>query len=259
MKSYIINILRKIKYLYRGCFIFIYKNKCPICGSRFGKYMEGGTTSDVWKKYKGVGAGVRMTTCPICHSGDRERLVYLFFKDRYFVENKDKHIKLLHIAPEPNLSKYLMTHKDVEYTAGDKRCEGYAYPDYVLDVDIMDMRNLADNTYDVVVCNHVLEHVPDDIVAMKELKRVLKINGFAVLQVPYAINLEKTFEDKSIVSPEKRFEVYGQSDHVRLYGKDYPERLKQAGFKVEVLGIARNYPKKFGLNPNEELFLCHKI
>ena len=240
------------------CSIFK-KYECPICHTYFNEYLQAGTDANVWKQYDGVGAGIRNVVCPVCYSTDRERLVYLFFRDRYFMENKDKHIKLLHIAPESNLSKYLMAHTNVEYTAGDKRCEGYSYPDYVRDIDIMDMRDVADDTYDVVVCNHVLEHVPDDIVAMKELRRIIKPDGIAVLQVPYAQKLERTFEDKTILTPEARFEVYGQSDHVRLYGKDYPERLKQAGFKVEVLGIARNYSKKFGLNPNEELFLCHKI
>lgn len=251
----IVGILKKIK---RKVFGVFKKCKCPICGCRFDEYMDIGTSSDVWKKYGSVGAGIRNAACPFCHSTDRERLVFLFFRDYYFKIKKDSKIKILHIAPETKLSKYIMSQPFVEYTAADKRCDGYSYPDYVRDIDIMDMRNVADDTYDVVVCNHVLEHVPDDIVAMKELRRVLRQDGVAVLQVPYAIGLEKTFEDKSIVTPEERFNAYGQNDHVRLYGNDYPERLKQAGFKVEVLDISRKYPKKFGLNPKEELFVCHK-
>ncbi len=250
-----IHILRKIKYLYES---FFYKNKCPICNTPIDKYLQTGTNANIWKQYDGVGAGVRNAVCPVCHSTDRERLLYLFFRDYYFSENKDKQIKLLHIAPESNLSKYLMAHTNVEYTAGDKRCEGYAYPDYVQDVDIMDLHDIADNTYDVLVCNHVLEHVPDDIVAMKELRRVIKPDGIAILQVPYAQNLEKTFEDKTILTPEARFEAYGQNDHVRLYGMDYKDRLESAGFRVKINEMSKDYPAKYGLNCNENLFVCYK-
>lgn len=232
---------------------------CPICHAHFVEWLQTGTTAMVWEQYCGVGAGARKAICPVCNSSDRERLVYLFFRDVFFKKRSNSEpIKMLHIAPEASLSKYLRSQSFVGYTAGDKRCEGYEYPDYVIDIDIMDMHDIADNTFDVIVCNHVLEHVPDDIVAMKELRRVMKFDGIAVLQVPYALKLEKTIEDKAVVSPESRFEKYGQSDHVRLYGMDYTERLKHAGFKVEVLDIASKYPKKYGLNPHEKLFLCHK-
>ena len=241
----------KFRHLFQRC-------KCPICNAYFDKYLQTGTTSEVWEQYDGVGAGVRNVVCPVCHSTDRERLVYLFFRDYYFAENKDKHIKLLHIAPESNLSKYLMAHTNVEYTAGDKRCDGYTYPDYVRDVDIMNLHDIPDNTYDVLVCNHVLEHVPDDIVAMKELRRVIKPDGIAILQVPYAQKLEKTFEDKTILIPEARFEAYGQNDHVRLYGLDYKNRLESAGFRVKISEISKDYPAKYGLNCNENLFVCYK-
>ena len=234
------------------------KCNCPICHAHFNEYLQTGTTAKVWEQYVGVGAGIRKAACPACRSTDRERLVYLFFKDHYFAENKEKHIKLLHIAPESNLSKYLMKHPNVEYTAGDKRCEGYSYPDYVRDIDIMDLHDIADNTYDVVVCNHVLEHVPDDIIAMKELRRVIKPDGIAILQVPYALKLEKTFEDKTIVTPDARFEAYGQSDHVRIYGMDYKDRLGSAGFRVKISEISKDYPAKYGLNCNENLFVCYK-
>lgn len=250
-------VLKRIK---NGLYRLFKKYECPICYARFEEYLQTGTTAKVWEQYGGVGAGVRKAVCPLCHSSDRERLVYLFFKDCYFPKKKGQSVKILHIAPESNLSKYLKNHRSVEYTAGDKRCEGYSYPDYVLDVDIMDMNGIADNTYDVVICNHVLEHVYDDIVAMKEIRRVTKPDGIAILQIPYALRLEKTFEDKTIITKEGRFEAYGQSDHVRLYGMDYKGRLEYAGFKLnmEVIEFAKNYPAKYGLNFNEKLFVCYK-
>ena len=237
---------------------FLKYYKCPICHARFDEYMQIGTDADVWKIYGGIGAGTRKAMCPSCYSTDRERLVYFYFKDFYFPKKKKQRIKMLHIAPERQLSEYIMSNKNVDYIAADKKCGGYSYPEYVRDIDIMDMHDIADDTFDVVVCNHVLEHVLDDIVAMKELRRVMKQNGIAVLQVPYALKLEKTFEDKNIVTPEARFEAYGQRDHVRLYGLDYVERLRLVGFKVDVLDISPKYSPKFGLNPNEHLFVCHK-
>lgn len=243
--------IKKLLHLWNG-------RSCPICGARFDAYEETGTTAIVWEELYGVGAGKRKAICPHCGSSDRERLVFLYFRDYYLPSHKGEKLKMFHVAPETNLSDFLRSQAGMEYVAGDKRCEGYSYPDYVQDVDIMDMSEVTDDTFDIIVCNHVLEHVPDDVVAMKELRRVLKPEGIAVLQVPYAMKLERTFEDKSIIAPEERFRAYGQSDHVRLYGMDYPDRLKRAGFKVEALDIAGKYPKKFGLNSKELLFVCHK-
>lgn len=232
--------------------------KCCICESRFENYLPTGTDSKVWKELHGVGAGMRKATCPNCGSTDRERLIYLFLKEKYLPQLNEKRIKVLHIAPEAQLSSFLRSLPQIEYTAGDKRCEGYNYPSYVKNLDIMSMPDIADNTYDIIICNHVLEHVPNDITAMKELYRILKHDGIAILQVPIALELEHTIEDSSITTPEARFENYGQSDHVRLYGTDYPERLNKAGFKVELLNIASKYNNKFGLNKDELLHICHK-
>lgn len=204
----------------------------------------------------GVGAGRRKATCPNCGSTDRERLVFLFLKDYYLPCHKN--VNILHIAPETQLSSFLRSLPQADYTAADKRCEGYSYPDYVQDIDIMSMPVVADNSYDLIICNHVLEHVPDDIVAMKELHRILKPDGIAILQVPIALKLAHTIEDSSIISPGARFETFGQCDHVRLYGTDYPKRLKKAGFIVEIKDIAMDYKKDLGLNYEEKLYICRK-
>src|SRR5690606_2967669 len=98
-------------------------------------------------------------------------------------------------------------------------------------MDVCDIP-FRDEVFDVVLCNHVLEHVPDDHVALLEIYRVLRQGGWAILQVPIDSDLEVTFEDESIVDPEQRKMVYGQDDHVRQYGRDYPSRLRNAGFTV---------------------------
>lgn len=247
----ILKILKKYKRIF-------FKRCCPICGAKFDEYLISGTKAKVWEELHGIGAGLRKSTCPNCGSSDRERLVYLFFKEEYLPTLKGKHIKLLHIAPELGLSKFLISCSEIEYTAGDKRCNGYSYPDYVNDIDIENMHIIPDNNFDVIICNHVLEHVDNDITAMKELYRVLKPGGFAILQVPIALKLKETIDDSTVKNPEERFVTYGQSDHVRLYGVDYPKRLERAGFLVNIKKNTIKHSKYYGINREENLYICTK-
>lgn len=236
----------------------IKQKKCCICGAYFNEYLVGGNDSKVWQGKNVVGAGQRKAYCPKCGRSDRDRLVYLFFKKKFLPQLQGEKIRLLHIAPESHLTTLFRAHPEIEYTAGDKRCDGYCYPDYVKDMDVTNLSNILDNTFDVIVCNHVLEHVDNDITAMKEIYRVLKKGGIAILQVPIIFDLEKTFEDPTIIASEERFTFYGQNDHVRLYGIDYPDRLKSVGFNIEFNTLAKRKSKQYGLNPNEILFICHK-
>jgi len=126
----------------------------------------------------------------------------------------------------------------------------------------MDITNIPyeDNSFGVILCSHVLEHIPDDRKAMRELYRVLKPGGWAILQVP--IIRDKTFEDFSITKPEDRERVFGQWDHVRAYGKDYRDRLEKAGFKVRVDDYVKRLGadkiKKYALKENEDIYYCEK-
>lgn len=126
----------------------------------------------------------------------------------------------------------------------------------------MDITNILyeDNSFDVILCSHVLEHVVDDRKAMRELFRVLKPGGWGILQVP--ILRDKTFEDPSIVSPEDRERIFGQKDHVRIYGRDYKDRLEEAGFTVKVDGYVRELGddkiKKHGLSEDQDIYFCAK-
>ncbi len=120
-----------------------------------------------------------------------------------------------------------------------------------------------ENTFDAILCNHVHEHIPDDRKAMNELYRVLKPGGWAILQVPFSMVLEKTYEDFTITSPQEREKYFGQKDHVRIYGKDYTQRLKEVGFTVEAYNWTndnafRNEKNRFGLNKDETVFYCSK-
>ena len=120
-----------------------------------------------------------------------------------------------------------------------------------------------ENTFDSAMCNHVLEHVEGDIKAMKEIFLVLKPGGWAILQVPFmGKDLEETFEDPSVTTPSDREKIYGQKDHVRIYGKDYPDRLRTAGFKVTedtfVMDFSDTQIKRFALPAREIIYFCIK-
>jgi len=119
-----------------------------------------------------------------------------------------------------------------------------------------------DNSFDVIFCNHVLEHIEDDSKAMSELYRVMRAGGMGIFQVPQDLGREKTYEDFSITDPEERARQFGQYDHVRVYGKDYFSRLRKAGFRVEEIEYAKTLDEqtsdRYRLNPKEILPVCYK-
>lgn len=232
------------------------KYECPFCKGHFSTFLPAGLNIPVLKEKQVVGGGYRLnSTCPRCYSEDRERLIYLYLKkEKQYVFSTG--IKLLHIAPELNLAVKLKSNPYIDYISADL----YS-PMADIQMDITDIKQ-PDNTYDVIICNHVLEHIDDDSRAMTELFRVLKKDGFAILQVPISYSIEKTLENSSITNPEDRERVYGQKDHVRIYGSDYKLRLKKAGFSVIEHRFAEDMEsqgiKNFGLLKDERLFVCSK-
>ncbi len=162
--------------------------------------------------------------------------------------------KMLHIAPEPQLSRLFSGCPALDYLSGDLNS-----PSAMVKLDVSDIR-CPDASFDVIYCSHVLEHVPDDRTAMAEFYRILKPHGWAVLQVP--ITAERTLEDPPVTSAEDRERVFGQWDHVRRYGPDYLDRLIQAGFRVTVDAFVRELGqtkiRRYGLIDNENIYLCRK-
>lgn len=227
---------------------------CPFCGYSSRDLAPFGLDIPVLTEKRVVGAGLRQAGCYNCGSFDRERLVYLFLLEKmHFFDSGSKSI--LHIAPERNLSEKLRIFGD-KYVCGDLFAAGYQYPKHVRNINVLDIP-FADNTFDLVICNHVLEHIVDDIAAMKELKRVMNPSGAAILQVPISRVLTETLEDASAISPAQREPLFGQSDHVRIYAQDYPVRLEKAGFKVRRENISTEY-FRYGLNVDEDIFICGK-
>jgi SAM-dependent methyltransferase len=168
---------------------------------------------------------------------------------------------LLHVAPEQQIRRKLRSVDNLTYFAGDGFEEGYTYPSDTLPLDVTRLP-FHSEVFDIVICNHVLEHVLQDHQALRELRRIMKPGATAILQVPIARNLLITYEDDTIHTPEEREAAYGQPDHCRLYGQDYGRRLEAAGFLVE-----RNRPwangqqskvHKEALNPDEEIFAARR-
>lgn len=157
---------------------------------------------------------------------ERHRLLWLYFESENIFS---KELKVLHFAPEQAFHKRFKKIKNWDYTTTDLNS-----PLADVQADICDLP-FSDDTFDLIICNHVLEHIPNDTRAMKELYRILKPGGKAILQVPYDKNKEKTFEDNSITDPKERTKIFGQYDHVRVYGMDYFDKLKSIGFQVDAV------------------------
>ncbi|WP_299111277.1 class I SAM-dependent methyltransferase [uncultured Winogradskyella sp.] len=162
---------------------------------------------------------------PSTLSLERHRLLWLYLKNEthFFSEP----LKVLHFAPEQCFLKRFRELKHLDYTTTD-----LLSPIADVKADICDLP-FKDNTYDVILCNHVLEHIPNDTKAMQELYRVMKPGGYGVFQIPQDLNRATTFEDNTITDKAERTKVFGQYDHVRVYGRDYFDKLRAIGFKVE--------------------------
>ena len=167
-----------------------------------------------------------------------------------------KKLKTLHIAPEQCFLKLFKKQRNLEYITADLESP-------IADVKA-DICNLPfeDNSFDLIFCNHVLEHIPNDKKAMQELFRVLKKGGFGIFQIPQDISREKTFEDNSIINQKDRAKIFGQYDHVRIFGKDYFDKLRSVGFFVQEIEYAKKIaPEKverFCLMKGEILPVCFK-
>jgi SAM-dependent methyltransferase len=162
---------------------------------------------------------------PSTLSLERHRLLWLYLKNEtdFFTAK----LKVLHFAPEQAFYKRFKSLSNLNYTTTDLNS-----PLADVKADICNLP-FEDGSFDVILCNHVLEHIPDDTKAMQELYRVLKVGGMGVFQIPQDLERDKTFEDNSITYKKERAKIFGQYDHVRIYGRDYFDKLRSIGFKVE--------------------------
>lgn len=227
-----------IKWYYRGN-----RYVDPIDGSSYRKFLPYG-----YQKLR------PNALCPGTLSLERHRLLWLYLeRETRFLEQP---LKVLHLAPEQVLYKKFKSFEHWDYTTADLHS-----PLAEVKADICALP-FEENTYDLILCNHVLEHIQDHIKAMEELYRVLKKGGTLIAQVPLEEQREKTFEDNSILDKKERTKVFGQYDHVRIYGKDFYSFLDQVGFKSQAISYASSLTEEefnlFGLQ-KESIPLAKKI
>ena len=241
-------LLIRLSYVFKVFAPIIYKGdkvECPVCEKSFRKFLSYGSNV----------ASRDNVLCPYDLTLERHRLMWLYLKRKSDFFTKPN-IKVMHIAPEQCFHKRFKNQKNLDYTTGD-----LLSPIADLHFDLHDIP-LPDNQYEVIFCNHVMEHVEDDLRCMQELYRIMKPGGWGIMQVPIDSNRDTTYEDKSITSPEEREKHFWQYDHVRLYGTNYPKRLEEAGFKVEAIDFKDELTaaefERYRLQKSELLYVVSK-
>lgn len=239
-------LLIRLSYFVRPLLVFSLrgdKHTDPIDGKSFSKFLPYG--------YENQRENV---LSPSTLSLERHRLLWLFLKNEtnFFTASK----KVLHFAPEQAFYKRFRKMENLDYTTTDLNSP---LADVKADICELPFEN---NSFDFILCNHVLEHIPDDTKAMEELYRILKPGGNAILQIPQDLNKAKTFEDNSITDPKERARIFGQYDHVRVYGRDYFEKLRSIGFKLEEVNytakLSPEIIEKYRLAKGEIIPYCTK-
>ncbi len=239
-------LLIRLSYLVRPILAFFLKGDKfidPIDGKSFKTFLP-----------YGYGNQRNKVLSPSTLSLERHRLLWLYLKNEtdFFTAQK----KILHFAPEQAFYKRFKKMPNLEYTTTDLNS-----PLADVKADICNLP-FEDNNFDIILCNHVLEHIPDDTKAMKELYRVLKPNGMAILQIPQDLTRAITFEDDTITDKKERAKIFGQYDHVRVYGRDYFDKLKSIGFKVDEVDYTSEFSDEdisnYGLAKGEIIPVVYK-
>jgi len=218
----------------------------PIDGRSFRKFLP-----------YGYGKQRENALSPSTLSLERHRLMWLFLRDNTTFFTATKKLKVLHIAPEQCFLDIFRKQQNLNYITSDLQS-----PIADVKADICDLP-FKENEFDIVFCNHVLEHISNDTIAMQELYRVLKPGGFGIFQIPQDLSKAITFEDNTITDRKERAKLFGQYDHVRVYGRDYFDKLRSIGFKVDEVDYTKKITlekiEEFCLMQNEILPVCYKL
>ncbi len=221
---------------------------CPICGYHAKEFLPAG----LYVKRPNE-------KCPSCGSLTRHRHAWLFLEE-YFKQHPN--VRILHFSPEKPIADRLVKREGVEYKTS--QYDRNVSADYYLDIQAID---LPDNQFDIIICSHVLEHIADDKKAMREMHRILKPGGIAIVLVPmWPSEKHATYENTTITDERDRIMHFGQYDHLRIYGLDVVNRLNAAGFTVEIIDMekridelnSKRYRLHNMLNIRELIFLSSK-
>ena len=225
--------LKKTLFYGKSCY-------CSVCHSNIRRYQSFGHIPKSW--------------CPVCASMKWQRLGWMFLEKRTnLFDGMPK--KMLHIAPEVSFEPRLKRVANLDYLTGD-----LFDPNVMVKMDVTDIP-FNDNSFDIIFCSHVMEHIPNDRTALKEFFRVLNFGGWAVFMVPIRMH-KLTDEDLKVTNPKEREKRFGQQDHVRFYGRDFKDRLQEAGFDVTPIEatdlVEADKLEYMGLKEKEILFYCQK-
>ena len=218
------------------------KVECPCCDGKFSTFLAYGNVPR------------EQAVCPRCNALERNRVLWLYLTKVLNIQ--EKKWKILHFAPERTLEKRMKQLKKLTYIGADLNPD---LADYQMDITQIPHK---ENEFDLIICSHVLGHVPDEGLAIREMKRVLKKDGLAIVMTVIDLNNSKTYENEAIKTPEERLKNYGEDDLTRLHGLDFGQRLKTQGFEVEALDYRLTFSeaeqKRLGLGQGarEMLFLC---
>ena len=224
---------------------------CPVCQNKVKSFIP------LIKKYRGKVVihskeyypykdcetlNAEAYSCPYCSASDRERLYILFLKK--FILKQTQKLKIIHFAPEKALEHFLRKLKSNEYRTADL---------FMKDVDdiadLTDLHIYSENSFDLLICSHILEHIPSDTQAMQELYRILEPGGKGIIMVPILEKLSQVYEDLNIITDEERLLHFGQEDHIRMYNqKGFIQRLEEVGFKVTLYTINQFSDTDFTIN-----------
>jgi len=248
--------------LVRSLYYAGWKYHCNVCNSRVRTMFTVGLPFPVLRELDVVGAEARANDrCPVCFSNSRARLLFEYIRRETGVLDSPNGSRVMHVAPEHGILSRLRSRKTIDYLGVDLNPPTSREGAEIVRCDITAIDHPAE-TFDLIICSHVLEHIPDDCLAMRELFRVLKPGGTAVLQVPMSAALQTTIEDPSVTDPRERERRFGQYDHLRIYGADYPDRLSEAGFLVEIFNPTDRWGpaciQELRLNPRERVFVGRK-
>lgn len=225
---------------------------CLLCGSNVDKFLPGGIKQELFSQHHIIGGGYRDNCiCPQCGSVDRNRW-FMFVLSKYTDIFSGKS-RVLHFAPEPNVSERIKSNINCDYYSVDIQAGRAMHVANILDIPY------RGEFFDYVILNHVMEHIPDEAVAMQEIQRVLKPGGRMIISFPICTDID-TLEDSSISSAEARLRYYGQEDHVRLYGRDYKERMEKYGWQVEIYipqeMCSHQEIDKYGFIADDVIMIC---
>jgi SAM-dependent methyltransferase len=260
-----------LRYLKKHLSIFIKpayigdKYQCPACLTNLAYfnsfpdyyYQHLRQNDSIYSLYDFETLNLKNGTCPACGTGDSNRLYAIYLRDKLSKLNANKKYTFIDFAPVPQLAQIIKSYLYINYRSAD-----LFMPDVDDHVDIMDMKIYKNNSVDMFLCAHILEHVTDDVKAMKELYRILKPNGWGIIQVPILLSINEISEDPNITSEHDRWKYFGQGDHVRMYSKNgFILRLSKSGFDVKQLGrtyFGADIFKKYGISLKSVLYVVSK-